>query len=275
MAALIPKASGNAGKLRADTPWVKSSENFFTTWKKIAPCMPTYAEFIALHKKKGIDVGNGFVQDSKLARKALDGKVHAQDEVLAALGKFYLHVAMQLRPQEIEAAGSDNAALLKVARSCAEEDLEPFIENARKLVSDYDPQLHKDLEATSTWYEVDDGLFWQANFDVAAPAAFQHFLTAVGYGSGQGRVEGKAHASPEEVARRTKIVQEGLSGSDPSFEPARRAAEVVYQKWLEASSMPAKASIKQLLSEHGLIVTLDVHDTNTLMPELIPRPSMA
>lgn len=271
LAALIPKASANANKPASSTNWVKSSESFFSTWKKIAPCMPTYAKFIQLHKDQGLDVGNGFLEDSKLARNALAGRVHTQESVLVALGKFYLHVAMQLRPEEVEAAGSDSESLLKIAQKCAEEDLEPFIENARQLVSDYDQKLHKDLEETSPWYEVDEGLFWQANFDVAAPAAFQHFLTAVGHGSGQGYVDGKAHAFPKDVARHTELVQTGLSSSDPAFEPARRAAEVVYEKWLEASSMPVKASIKQLLSEHGLIVSTDVHDADILMPELMPQ----
>ena len=58
--------------------------------------------------------------------------------------------------------------MLKLAQKVADEDFEPFVDNARELVSDYNSKLHKALEDTSIWYEVDDGLFWQANFDVAA-----------------------------------------------------------------------------------------------------------
>lgn len=270
LAALIPSIPVNKSAQASRMPWVKSSETFFDTWKKLSPCMPRYGEFIALHKAEGLTSGNGFQHDLKLARQSQDGKVasrEAGEAGLVALGKFYLHVALQLRPQEVEEAGSDDRALMKLAQKCAEEDFEPFVENARKLVSDYDPLLHKALEETSPWYEVDDGLFWQASFDVAAPSAFLHFLTAVGHGSGQGRVDGKAYVSPDEMARQIELVREGLHSNDQAFEPARRAAEVVYSKWLEASSMPVKGDVKKILSEHGLIVSEDVHDANTLMPE--------
>jgi len=223
--------------------------------------MPKYAEFLSLHKAGRTNLGNGFLHDLKLTRNAQNGKVASQ-EVELALGEFYLHVALQLRPQEIEEAGSDNNALLKVAQKCAEEDFEPFVHDARELVSDYDASLHKALEETSPWYEVSDGLFWQANFDIAAPAAFLHFLTALGHGSGQ-------RPSPADVARHVEIAWEGMSGNDPAFEPARRAADVVYAKWLEASSMPVKADVTKMLMEHGLLVTEDVYDINTLMPEIM------
>jgi len=273
LAALIPSIPVNKSARASQMSWVQSSESFFETWKKLSPCMPKYAEFIALHKAEGLTSGKGFQHDLKLARQSQDGKVasrEAGEAGLVALGKFYLHVALQLRPQEVEEAGSDATALMKLAQKCAEEDFEPFVENARELVSDYDASLHKALEETSPWYEVDDGLFWQANFDVAAPAAFLHFLTAVGHGSGQGRVEGKTHVSPDQMARQVELVREGLHSNDQAFEPARIAAEMVYTKWLEASSMPVKGDIKKILSEHGLIVSQELHDANTLMPEPIP-----
>jgi len=268
LAALIPQAPVNKNKPASDTPWVKSAESFFSTWKKLAPCMPQYMEFLACHKTGDAELlRGGFVHDLKLVSRQQGGKV-ASDEVVAALGKFYLSVALQMRPLEVEEAGTDKDALLKLAQKCAEEDFEPFVDAARELVSDYDPKLHKALEDTSPWYEVDDGLFWQANFDAVAPAALGHFLTAVGHGSGQGHVDGKAHTSRKEVAREVEAVRQGLAGEDPAFEPARRAAEVVYAKWFEASSMPVKADIKKILSEHGLLVTLSVHDS-PLMPEPI------
>jgi hypothetical protein len=277
LAALIPKTPENKDKSAAQMPWVKSSENFFATWTKISPCMPKYAEFLALHKKEGLKVGQGFEQDSKRAGRQMAGKVMANEEIIAALGKFYLHVALQLRPEELEKAGSDNASLLKVAQKCAEEDFEPFVDTARELVSDYNPTLHKALEETAPWYEVDDGndgLFWQANFDVAAPGAFQHFLTAVGHGSGQGFVDGK-HTSPKEVASRIEEIREGLNSTSAAYEPARRAAKVVYEQWLDASSMPVKGDIKKILMEHGLIVSKEVYDNNVLMPEPISEAAQA
>jgi len=109
-------------------------------------------EFLKLHQVDEVKLGRGFEADRKTMGTLLNGKV-AGKEVDVALGEFYLHVALQLWPQKIDEAGSDNAALLKVARDCAEEEFEPLIDSARDFVSDYDPALHKALEDTSIWYE--------------------------------------------------------------------------------------------------------------------------
>lgn len=279
LAAIIPQLPQCKNIDASKLPWVQSSESFFETWSKVGPCMPKYAAFLQAHKKvfgpagikegkEGTSLGSqdGFLRDLNKTR-TLQGGSAVSSEVEAPLAEFYLAVALRLRPQAIEAAGSDSKALLETARSCAEEDFEPFIEKARDFVSDYDPGLHKALEDTCPFYEVDDGLFWHANFDVAAPAEFQHFLTALGHGSGQGWVQERQHTSPERVAKVVDEALHSMNSGDPMLEPARRAAQLTYEKWLEASSMPIKGSITKMLMEHGFIIGKDVYDTDTLLPQ--------
>jgi len=272
LAGLIPKVPANQKKQASEMPWVKSSESFFQMWEKVKPCMPKYEAFLQTHTGHGLggsDLkgGKGFKRDLSETREALGGKAMGE-KPMAALAEFYLCMAFKLRPEEIAAAGSDSTALLKVARRCAEEDFEPFVDSARELISDYDMSMHMALEETSPFYEVDEGLFWRANFDVAAPAELQHFLTALGHSSGYRGVQEQAYTSKEKVAQLTEKVQEGLAGDDASLEPARRAATMAYDKWLEASSMPVKAVIAKTLMEHGLLVSVDVHDSNKLLPEV-------
>jgi hypothetical protein len=272
LAGLIPKLAANQKQAVNEMPWVKSSHNFFQTWKKVAHCMPKYAAFLDAHKNLSIvdhATGKtaGFQYDVEAARKALGTKT-MNEEAMVALGEFYLCVGLQLRPEEMNAAGSDKVALMEVARRSAEEDFEPFIDAARELVADYDRDLHKALEETSPFYEVDLGLFWHANFDVAAPAEFLHFVTALGHGSGFRGVDSYAHVSKEARAKMLQKVFDDLQGDDAVMEPARRAAAITYSKWLEAASMPVKATISQALMEHGLLVGLEVHDGEKLLPEL-------
>jgi len=124
------------------------------------------------------------------------------------------------------------------------------------------------LEETSPFYEVDMDLFWHANFDVAAPAEFQHFVTALGHGSGYHGVQDHAHVSKEKKAKIIEDAWKGLLSDDAMMEPARRAAIMTYDKWLEASSIPVKGTISQTLMEHGLLVSLDVYEGKKLLPEL-------
>lgn len=270
LAALIPQTPQNKDKKASQMPWVKASEDFFDTWKKLKPCMFKYEEFLQAHKGSGTDLGKGFLHDLKVVQNAQQGKV-ASKEVEQLLGEFYLAVALQLRPQEVEASGSDNQALLQLANRCAQEDFEPFIDQARNLVSDYDHDLHQALEETSPLYEVEngEGLFWHANFDAAAPAPFQHYLTSVGHGSGQAHVASRGHISPDEVSTIVAETKKGLLDvSNVSYEPARRAAAAVYEQWLQASSMPVKASIIKALMQHGLIVSKDILDDKLLPKDI-------
>mmetsp|Transcript_46043 Transcript_46043/g.80985 ORF Transcript_46043/g.80985 Transcript_46043/m.80985 type:complete len:350 (-) Transcript_46043:109-1158(-) len=279
LAALIPEIPGCKTIKPSELPWVKKSEAFFQTWQKLTPCMPKYEAFLKSHVMPG-GVGAGLMHDMRTVRQKMQGQAMTEVSTVA-LGEFYLAVALQLRPGEIDAAGSDSEALLKVARSCAEDDFEPCIEQARELIADYSPSLHQALEETCPLYEVDDGLFWRANFDVVAPAEFHHFLTALGHGSGQGFTVDRAHTSPKDVERTIAQAKEALVSDDPSMEPARRAGEIVYSKWLEASSMPVKATVAKALMEHGFMVAIDIYQGDKLLPEsaevasMIPRPLSA
>jgi len=268
LALLIPSSPRCKQIDVAGLSWVRSSEKFFKTWKQLAPCIPKYQAFLQTHKAPG-QVGQDFLRDLSQMRNAQQGKAMTPESEVA-LSEFYLAAALQLRPKAIDEAGSDPKALLSVARACAEEDFEPFLEEARALVSDYDAALHSALEETCPLYEVDDGLFWRANFDVAAAAEFQHFLTALGHGSGQGHVSGRSHTFRGDVPEAVRRASDGLNSEDVAFEPARRAAHLTYEKWLQACSMPAKASIIKVLMEHGFLVGADVHDSNALLPEVFP-----
>lgn len=276
LAAVIPQLPGCKNITASGLPWVKKSEAFFQTWQKISPCMPKYEAFLKSHTGSS-SLGGGFLQDMGKMRESMQGKAMSEQSQ-AALGEFYLAVALQLRPDEIEAAGSDSQALLRVARTCAEEDFEPCLEQAQAFVEDYNPNLHQALEETCPLYEVDDGLFWRANFDVVAPAEFHHFLTALGHGSGQRWTLDKAHTSPKEVERTVREATGALLSDDASLEPARRAGEIVYNKWLEASAMPVKATVAKALMQHGFMVAVDIYQCDKLLPEsaevakMMPRP---
>jgi len=204
--------------------------------------------------------------DLRVMKRQLGGKTMS-DAAQAAIAEFYLCVALQMRPEEIAAAGSDSGSLLAVARKCAEEDFEPFIERARELVADYDGELHRTLEETCPLYEVDTGLFWHANFEVTSAAEFQHFLTAIGHGSGYGTQLELTYIKPENIETRIAHISSSLH-NDSAFEPARRASTLVYKKWLAAASMPVKAAISKALMEHGFLVSKDLHDHDTLLPNV-------
>lgn len=276
LAALIPEVPACKQTKPSELQWVKKSESFFQTWQKVTPIMPKYEAFLKSHVMPG-EVRGGLMFDMRVMRDKLQGQAMSEDSQ-AALGEFYLAVALQLRPKEIDAASSDSEALLRVARQCAEEDFEPFIEQARELIADYNAGLHQALEETCPLYEVDDGLFWRANFDVVAPAELLHFLTALGHGSGQGWTSAKAHTSPKHVEKTVAEAKKGLMGDDPAMEPARRAAGIIYNKWLEASSMPVKATIAKTLMQHGFMVAVDVYQIDKLLPDspdvasMMPRP---
>lgn len=271
LAGLIPALPACKSIKSSEVPWVTKTEAFFETWQKVTPCMPKYEEFLKSHAT-GV-AGVGFVEHMRAMRTQMNGRVMS-DESQAALAEFYLAVALRLRPTEIDAASSDGQALLQVARKCAEEDFEPCVQQAQELIADYDAGLHKALEETCPLYEVDDDLFWRANFDVAAPAEFQHFLTALGHGSGQGWTSVKGHTSFKDVGKTVAEAREALLGNEPAFEPARRAAEMVYSKWLDASSMPVKATIAKALMQHGLMVAIDIYQDDKLLPESADIASM-
>jgi len=262
---LIPKVPRCKEIKAAEMPWVKRSERFFQTWEKVAPAMPKYQAFLSSHMTGGTFAGS-VPHDMKAMGRQQQGQV-MKEQSQVALAEFYLDVAYRLRPESIDQAGSDSQSLLLVARTCAEEDFEPWLEDARDFVADYHPELHKQLEDTSPFYEVSDDLFWCANFDIAAPAAFQHYLTALGHGSGQGFTPTAGYVSPEQVDKMVSSIADGLNRDEATYEPARRAAEVVYSKWLETSAMPVQGTIVNLLMTHGLFVSDAEMPEERLLPD--------
>jgi hypothetical protein len=287
-AALIPKLPECKSMAAQDMPWVKESQRFFETWEKVAPCMPKYEEFLLAHKAPKNDLGKGainFENDLKKMGKAQAGRA-MHPEAQAKLAEFYLAVALRMRPEEISEAGDNQKKLLQVAQTCAEEDFEPFLENARALISDYDATLHKALEDTSPFYEVDEGLFWQANFEVAAPAELHNYLTTLGHGSGQRWSVGELSyrkwlpedaSSSKDVSTLVDAAWRGFEGNDSMLDSARRAGKIAYEKWLQASSMPVKAAISNSLMEHGLLVSKEVQGNTPLpvVPSLWPSSTNA
>lgn len=264
LAGLIPKAPMCEEIKAKEMPWVKTSEEFFVTWQKIAPAMPKYQAFLASHTTG--DKFDGNVQHDVTAMRRLQQGQVMKEESQAALAEFYLDIAWRLRPEAVEKAGSDSQSLLRVARDCAEDDFEPWLGHARDFVADYDPKLHKELEDTCPLYEVSEDLFWLSNFEIAAPAALQHYLTALGHGSGQGHTHTAGHTPPRQVKQIISDTEAGLRGGGASYEPACRAAEITYRKWLETSAMPVKATITDLLTTHGLLVSDKQMPEEKLLP---------
>lgn len=279
LATLVPKYhEKSSSPALSKSPWVQEAEQLMMTWKKVAPCMEKYQAFLKTHEGK-VTSGGGFKHDLVKARFSMQGK-SMQESSIVAIGEFYLCVALQTRPEAVSAAGDDSAALMQVARMCAEEDFEPFLVRAREFVSDYDADLHKKLEETTPLFEVSEGLFWHENLNVAAPAEFQHFLSALGYGSGQGFMPQKSWcvAPGAEVDAVVAQVWNGLlDESNSSLGPARRAAELAYRRWFQASSMPVKASIMTILTDNGLLIAPGVNQEipATLLPQATPASTPA
>merc|ERR1719433_1346667 len=100
------------------------------------------------------------------------------DAAQTKLFEFYLCWALQLRPQEVEAAGQDSGRLLELGRVVANEDVEPFFQACRDFSAGYDEDLHRRLDETTIWREVEDGLFWHHSFEAAAPGAYDAYRAA-------------------------------------------------------------------------------------------------
>merc|ERR1712242_197380 len=120
-------------------------------WERMAVCMPKYAEFFKKTNRKDLKRAHVFMNEAAQAK----------------LGEFYLCCALRFREADVEAAGQDSARLLELAREVATEEVEPFFQACREFVADYDEGLHRRLNDTTVWREVDDGLFWHHSFKVA------------------------------------------------------------------------------------------------------------
>ncbi|CAE7224562.1 unnamed protein product, partial [Symbiodinium necroappetens] len=85
---------------------------------------------------------------------------------------FYLCCALRLREKQVEEAGQDSEKLLALASEVAQQDVEPFFQECRDFVSSYNEALHRRLDDTTVWREVEDGLFWHHSFEVVADEAY-------------------------------------------------------------------------------------------------------
>eukprot|EP00932_Pfiesteria_piscicida_P009731 SRR837773.20508.p2 GENE.SRR837773.20508~~SRR837773.20508.p2 ORF type:complete len:195 (-),score=80.25 SRR837773.20508:25-585(-) len=166
------------------------------------------------------------------------------EQAQAKLAEFYLCCALRMRAQEVDAAGQDAQKLMALANDVATKDVEPFFEECRKFVADYDWELHQSLDNTTVWREVEDGLFWHHSFEVAAPSQYRAL---------------REKLLPPEASWPERedlpAIQALLERCSPALDggDARALAEDVYQRFLEASASPVKAAIRAALIDHGII----------------------
>ncbi|KFG43045.1 hypothetical protein TGP89_224730 [Toxoplasma gondii p89] len=137
-------------------------ERHFPMLQKLQPCFPLYRDVLAAMEQADFKPA-GLVVNS---------------EAQAKLGEFFLCCACALRPQEVESAGADNAALLRVAQRTAEKDFEPWLQEVRSFVSDFDATLADQVEAAALLRAHDEGRFWEASFAAAAPDLFDALVAA-------------------------------------------------------------------------------------------------
>ena len=204
---------------KREASWVSRASQICKTLSALQPCFPLYADFT-----RSTDPG-----DLK--------KVHVfmNEEAKAKLGKFYLCSAYQLRRAEVDKAGSDNTKLLSLIEDTAQKTVEPFLEDVRGFIADYNSEVHKALEETSVYQTIDKRLFLHHNFLVAAPEAYAEYL-----------------------ARYDQVYIDKPAGSDVS-EPLVHdqelveKAQTVYNSWVEISGTPLKGQIKNALIDSGFI----------------------
>jgi len=233
--ALHPLLPGVA-QLAADTcvgrlapSWTNKAQDLFAKWEKLAMCMPQYADFLKKTSRKDLKRPHIFMNEAAQAK----------------LGEFYLCCALMLRREAIDAAGQDATQLLQVAHEVANEDVEPFFQACRDFVSGYDAALHKRLDDTTIWREVDDALFWHHSFEAAAPEAYTAYRAAVLPPQAEWPAHDDATAVDTIMSSCIRAVAEGGT--------ARPLAEEVYQAFLEASATPVKATLRNALIDHGII----------------------
>ncbi|CAJ1328975.1 unnamed protein product [Effrenium voratum] len=157
---LLPGAAqavADACNGRLHPSWTAKAQSLLGTWEKLHVCMPRYTNFLAKCNRKDLKRPHVFMNEN------------AQ----AALAEFYLCCSLRLREEAVEAIGQDSSKLLALAREVAEEDVEPFFQDCREFVVSYDEALHRRLDDTTVWREVEDGLFWHHSFEVAAPEAYR------------------------------------------------------------------------------------------------------
>jgi len=209
--------------------WAPGAQELFSKWGTIAPCMPKYLEFLKKTNRKDIKKIQVFMNESAQAK----------------LGEFYLCCAFRLRQEEVEAAGSDAQKLLAIAGRVANEEVEPFFEACRKFVEDYDEALHKELDNTTVWREVEDSLFWHHSFVVSSPKEYVDYQRSV--------LPPEAEWPDGEDTAGLEAVLTDCSKAVAEGGPGRPLAEDVYRRFLDASATPLKASLRTALIDHGVV----------------------
>jgi len=192
--------------------------------------MPKYAAFLQKTNRKDLKKVHIFMNDVAQAR----------------LFEFYLCCALRLRPEAVEEAGEDSERLLKLARTVAEEDVEPYFQACRDFAAGYDESLHRRIDETTIWREVEDGLFWHHSFEVAAPSQYAAFRAAT--------LPAEADWPAREDAAGIEAALEACGHAlATEGEEARAIAEDVFRAFLEASAMPVRGSIRNALIDHGIM----------------------
>eukprot|EP00929_Paragymnodinium_shiwhaense_P070714 TRINITY_DN35837_c0_g1_i1.p1 TRINITY_DN35837_c0_g1~~TRINITY_DN35837_c0_g1_i1.p1 ORF type:complete len:315 (+),score=86.69 TRINITY_DN35837_c0_g1_i1:124-945(+) len=212
--------------------WRGQAEDIFDKFQKIGPCMPKYTDFLKTTNKKDLKKPHVFMNDT------------AQEK----LGEFYLCCALHLRMEEVEKVAKDNEALLKLASTVATEDVEPFFENCRNFIASYDEALHRRLDGTTVWREVDDKLFWHHSFEAAAAEPYTVFRSAL--------LPPEADwPAPEKEDEVEKLLAECARriAADGGDAEARKLAEAVYQGFLEACVSPVQAAVRTALIDQAVI----------------------
>ncbi|CEM18670.1 unnamed protein product [Vitrella brassicaformis CCMP3155] len=218
--------------------WMQRCQDVhFPMLQRLKPCLPLYNVVLNAVDEKDFKT-HGFVVNEKAE---------------AALGEFFLCCALTLRPKEIEAAGDDNEQLLRVSRRVAEEDVEPWIADVQRFVSE-DARgasrlatVIEELErrkAHGNPLDTANRHYWHESFSAVAPESFQILV--------------------ECSQQRHDTQSSGVDGSDEArllercTEDVRRCEEAAmqtYGAWLEASGAPLKRDLRDALRQYGLLVT--------------------
>eukprot|EP00747_Dinoflagellata_sp_TGD_P165302 gnl/TRDRNA2_/TRDRNA2_186392_c0_seq1.p1 gnl/TRDRNA2_/TRDRNA2_186392_c0~~gnl/TRDRNA2_/TRDRNA2_186392_c0_seq1.p1 ORF type:complete len:283 (+),score=74.52 gnl/TRDRNA2_/TRDRNA2_186392_c0_seq1:42-851(+) len=228
------QAAADACKGKISPLWAPKAMDLLSKWEKLSVCMPRYADFRA--KTKSRDV-------KKL-------HVFMNEEAQARLGEFYLCCALRLREQAVDECGKDAEKLMQLANAVATEEVEPFFKDCQEFVKDYDEALHRRLDGTTVWREVDDSLFWHHSFEAACPDVYAAFREAAL------PPEDKWPAR-DDAAGVQAVLEDCIRAVDEGGK-ARPLAEDTYGRFLAASASPVKASIRAALIDHGIVWGMEV-----------------
>eukprot|EP00388_Colpodella_angusta_P004039 GDKJ01013718.1.p1 GENE.GDKJ01013718.1~~GDKJ01013718.1.p1 ORF type:complete len:250 (-),score=78.93 GDKJ01013718.1:116-865(-) len=210
------------GKLPAtQTPAMKKvMEVHSPMLKKVAPELPRFREVLATMKK----------EDFKIAGLIVN------DDAQVALGEFYLALALRLHPDRIEAAGDNNNALLKVAFETAELEFEPWLKEIQEFVSDYQLDVHDEIEVLKVKHfngDFCEGTYWTKFFEAIAPKPF-------------GQLQEGAQTKAD-VLTTHELVDEFVDSKQEIVEELRvLTADTVL--------FPFKKDVRALLAENGLLL---------------------